>query len=57
MNAPTWNINDMAKKELTLTFTINGLREFKIRAWIVLRLIDLIALIAPFSIVVNLKEH
>jgi len=44
------DINDAAKKQFTLVITLTGLREFKIRCWLVLKLIGLLALVAPFSV-------
>lgn len=46
------DINNMAK-DFTLTLVLTGIRKFKIRCWLALRILDLLALVAPFSIKVE----
>jgi hypothetical protein len=44
------NVNDVMKKNLTLTIKLYGLREFKVRTWLALQFIKLAALVAPFGV-------
>lgn len=56
MKELTFDINNMAKKQLTLTITMKGFREFKIRCWLAMRLIGLLSLIAPFNVKVITEQ-
>ena len=47
------NVNDVARKNLTLTIRLYGLREFKVRTWLAVQFIKLAALVAPFGVEVE----
>lgn len=50
------DINQAVKDSLTLVIRLKGLRKFRIRCWLTLKLLELLSLIAPFTVEIEEDE-